>query len=89
MSDPFAIFASTPGKQGTLKALWPELHACLSRTDGPKQERFILCVLGDCPSIAPRTRAIARISVDGPPGCAAHVLRLAIRPGGWPLERPQ
>lgn len=89
MSDPFKIFADNPSKQGTLKALWPELYACLSRTDGPKRERVVYCALKPCTESLPANRpvAVARAREGGPPACARHVILFADRPGGWPLER--
>lgn len=86
MSDPFRIFAASPGKQATLKALWPELHACLAGTDKPAVAPVRTCVMGDCPSANPPRRAVARIDRWGHTACAEHVAQFSDRPGGWPMD---
>jgi hypothetical protein len=88
MSDPFRIFAAAPRKQDTLKALWPELHACLAGADKPAVEPVRHCVIGECSSveIGRRRRAVARIDRWGHTACAEHIAQHSDRPGGWPLD---
>lgn len=86
MSDPLRIFAAAPGKQKTLLALWPELHACLAGTDKPAVEVVRYCALAACKGNVPPRRAVARIDRYGHPACAEHVAQYSSRPGGWPMD---
>ena len=89
MSDPWRIFKDDPGRQNTLKMLWPDLYECLAQLDGSGPARVIKCALTPCVDVPLGTRppAVARLFEYGPPGCERHVKTLADRPGGWPLRR--
>lgn len=95
MTDPYRLFKASPGKHRTLKALWPELYACLAGTGGksdpgeagppPKQYH---CCIGSCYGLpkGQRPLAVGRLSRWGAPACKACLAKLADKPGGWPLE---
>lgn len=89
MADPYRIFASEPGRAESLKVLWPELYACLSRTDGadPAAARSVRCTVGrheGKPLDAPL--ATGRVSLNGPPACPWCLRKMCTRPGGFPLK---
>lgn len=87
MSDPFRVFRDDPGRQETLKILWPALYECLARLDEPGPPRVLKCGLGVHP-LGAGPPAVARIiNRFGQPACRPCIDKI-YGPGhaGWPLE---
>lgn len=85
MTDPFRVFKADPGRQHTLSVIWPELFNCLADVDNAAGDRVVMCALDPCAFARPRVPAEGRVFEHGHPACAEH-LKLADRPGGWPLK---
>jgi hypothetical protein len=94
VADPRDVFAGNPTKHAALRVLWPELFEALAPGGGPDSsggdgppmpERVVPCAAGTHNGVPPgaRPRAVARVTLNGTPACAAC---LAGRPG-YPLAR--
>jgi hypothetical protein len=86
MRDPLAVFRADPRRQDTLKALWPDLYACLSVLDKPPAATAARPCQMAAHRDGHRPPAVARLSRHGYAACAACVQNSADRPGGWPLD---
>lgn len=88
MSDPFAIFAAAlDSKQGMLLTIWPELHNCLARLDGPTEERVLWCAVFAAHPVGTKRKATGRITENGHPACRDCIDAACDIIFGYPLKR--
>lgn len=86
--DPWRIFKDDPGRQETLKILWPALYECLAELDRAGPQRVLLCVLAANHPDGGKPMAVGRIiNAYGHPACG-KCIESVHGPGhrGWPLE---
>lgn len=88
MGDPFRMFAdASDAKQGTLKAIWPELYEVLARLDRPAQDVTVRCAVYRAHEIGTYAQAAGRLLPDGPPACTECMAAAGVTPNGYPLKR--
>ena len=96
MTDAYAVFKADPGRQNTLKTIWPDLYNALARLDEPAGGRVIRCAVHPARLAAPewtgRPLAVARLGDKyGHAACRACLDSLGGQGyAGFPLkiERP-
>lgn len=87
--DPWRIFKADPGRQNTLKMLWPDLYECLADLDHAGPSRVLTCVMAANHPDGAKPPAVARIADEyGHPACRSCLDKIH-GPGhpGWPLKR--
>lgn len=69
----------------SLGIVWPELGKLLARADEPRPAPH--CAIAHTEDgEACQRESVARIALNGAPGCALAIEERAKRPGGYPLE---